>query len=113
MHERGNWVDSAEMPMLYDGPYPTSFYHRVFDAMHAEFRASKVTRGRGLVRTSFDLLGRGQFKKALSLQRDAIAGPVHRARLERERRRWRVSTAMLPIELSRQQAGRPSAQDEA
>jgi radical SAM superfamily enzyme YgiQ (UPF0313 family) len=112
MTERGNWVDSEEMPMLYDGPYSTAFYHRVFDALHAEFRIHKATRGAGIVPTALSLAGRGRVKGALSLLRDAALLPVHLARLQRERRRSQPNESMLPIELSRTEAGTPTAQDD-
>jgi anaerobic magnesium-protoporphyrin IX monomethyl ester cyclase len=111
MTGRGNWIDSAEMPMLYDGPYPTAFYHRVFDALHAEFRIRKATRGKSVASTAIGLAATGRVKPALSLVRDTALLPMHRDRLERERRRARRNESVLPIELSRAEAGTPSAQD--
>jgi radical SAM superfamily enzyme YgiQ (UPF0313 family) len=112
MTGRGNWIDSADMPMLYDGPYPTAFYHRVFDALHAEFRIRKATRGGGVAATALGLATRRRVKPALSLLRDAALLPVHRARLERERQRDRRNDSTLPVELSRVEAGTPTAQDD-
>jgi hypothetical protein len=45
--------------------------------------------------------------------RDTALLPVHRARLERERRRARRNEHTLPVALSRSEAGTPTAQDDA
>jgi anaerobic magnesium-protoporphyrin IX monomethyl ester cyclase len=112
MSDRGNWIDSEDMPMLYDGPYSTGFYHRVFDALHAEFRIRKATRGRPFVPVAIGLARRGRVKGALSLLRDATLLPVHRMRMQRERRRSRRNENTLPVALSRVEAGTPTRQDE-
>jgi radical SAM superfamily enzyme YgiQ (UPF0313 family) len=112
MTARGNWIDSEDMPMLYDGPYSTAFYHRVYDALHAEFRIRKATQGAGVPPVAYRLLRGGRVKNALSLVRDTALLPVHRARLERERRRSRRNRDALPVALTRSQAGTPTAQDD-
>jgi hypothetical protein len=108
---RANWVDSEEMPMLYSGPYSTSFYHRLYAALHTEFRIRKATAGRGIVPTTLSLLGRGRIRRGLSLLKDGLLLPLHRARLERERRRARPDASALPVELTRTEAATPTAQD--
>jgi radical SAM superfamily enzyme YgiQ (UPF0313 family) len=113
MTSKGNWVDSADMAMLYDGPYSTQFYHRVHTTLHTEFRIRKATRGRGLAVTSADLLSHGRVKQTASLLRDTVLLPAHRARLERERRRSSRNENVLPVLLSRHEAGTPSAEDES
>ena len=110
---RHNWVDSSDLAMLYDGPYPTSFYHQLHARLHAEFRLQKAKRGRGLAQTLAGLLRRGRLKRAASLSRDAVISPLLQARLELLRRRVRPDASALPTELSRDEAAMPSAQDEA
>ena len=113
MRERANWYDSAEMPMLYDGPYSTSFYHRVFDAMHTEFRLRKATDGSGMVATALSLLLQGRAKAVLSLVRDAVGLPIARGWLERERQRSQPNLIPLPVDLDRTKAGQPSCEAES
>ncbi|HEX9029547.1 MAG TPA: radical SAM protein, partial [Anaerolineales bacterium] len=36
-----NWTDSQDMAMLYQGPYPTAFYHKLHRLVHTEFRLRK------------------------------------------------------------------------
>jgi radical SAM superfamily enzyme YgiQ (UPF0313 family) len=112
MTSRGNWIDSDDMAMLYAGPFSTAFYHRVYDALHAEFRISKATRGHAVTPSVLSLLRQGRPKSALSLAKDAALLPVHRARLSRERRRSQRNDEMLPVLLDRTQAGTPTAQED-
>ena len=112
MSGSANWVDSQEMPMLYEGAYPTPFYHRLHEALHAEFRLRKATRGAGVAPTTLRLLRRGAARGALSLAKDAALLPLYRARLERERRRSQRNETVLPVALSRAAAATPSSQDE-
>ncbi len=108
-----NWVDSSDLAMLYDGPYPTSFYHQLHSRLHAEFRLQRAKRGRALVEALTALLRAGQLKRAAALSRDAALLPVLEARLELSRRRAPPDASALPTELSRDEAATPSSQDEA
>jgi anaerobic magnesium-protoporphyrin IX monomethyl ester cyclase len=109
---RSNWLDSEDMAMLYDGPYPTSFYHRLHARLHAEFRLRKATGGESAISTSVRLFAQRRPEQALSLLRDAALLPVQQARLDRERRRAKRNESVLPVVLSRGEASTPSAQDE-
>ena len=113
MAGRQNWVDSDEMPMLYDGPYPTEFYHRLYARLHTEFRLSKATRDASVAGATIRLAVRGRPRRALSLLRDAILLPLEKARLERLGRRTPFNDTVLPVRLDRHEAATPSTQDEA
>jgi radical SAM superfamily enzyme YgiQ (UPF0313 family) len=108
---RSNWVDSGDLAMLYDGPYPTSFYHLLHARLHAEFRQRKAKRGRGLIPALASLLAAGRLRRAASLLRDAAMLPLLEARLDLARRRARPDPYALPTLLSRDQAGTPSQQE--
>jgi anaerobic magnesium-protoporphyrin IX monomethyl ester cyclase len=110
---RHNWVDSSDLAMLYDGPYPTSFYHLLHSRLHAEFRLQKARRGRGLVQTLFDFLRGGRLRDVAVVSRDALLLPLLQLRLELARRRARHDASVLPTELTRIEAATPSAQDDA
>jgi anaerobic magnesium-protoporphyrin IX monomethyl ester cyclase len=110
---RSNWVDSADLAMLYDGPYPTSFYHVLHARLHAEFRLRKARGGRGLMATFGLLVLKGRPRRAASLVRDAVMLPLLQLRLEIARRRAKPDPDALPTLLSRAEAGTPSPQDEA
>jgi radical SAM superfamily enzyme YgiQ (UPF0313 family) len=110
---RANWVDSADLAMLYDGPYPTFFYHLLHSRLHAEFRLQKAKRGRDFMTTLGSLLRAGHLRRATGVARDAVMLPLLEARLELARRRARPDPYALPTLLSRDEAGTPSPQDEA
>jgi hypothetical protein len=110
---RHNWIDSSDLAMLYDGPYPTSFYHLLHSRLHAEFRLQKAQRGRGFLPTLAGLLRNGQLKRAAGVCRDVALLPLLQVRLEVARRRAPHDGSSLPTELSRDEAATPSAQDEA
>ena len=111
MSGRQNWIDSEDMAMLYDGPYPTAFYHRLHTTLHTEFRMRQATRSAGVPSTVLRLSAAGRPKRALSLLRDAVMLPVQRARLDRMRRETPFNDTVLPVKLNRHQAATPSSQD--
>lgn len=55
--EKQNWQDSDDLEMLYQGPYPTSFYRKLHTVIHKEFRARAAWRALKS-RLSLRLLGR-------------------------------------------------------
>jgi radical SAM superfamily enzyme YgiQ (UPF0313 family) len=40
--QRGNWYDSDEMAMLYQGPFATPFYRQLHTVVHKEYRSRKT-----------------------------------------------------------------------
>lgn len=42
MGARHNWVDSQDLAMLYQGPFGTSFYRKLHELVHKEFRMYKA-----------------------------------------------------------------------
>ncbi len=40
--EKQNWLDSADMDMMYRGPFTTNFYRQLHVVLHKEFRARKT-----------------------------------------------------------------------
>lgn len=58
--EKQNWVDSDDLAMLYQGPFPQEFYRILHGRVHHEFRLRRAWRKndlRGIVRTPYYLLG--------------------------------------------------------
>jgi anaerobic magnesium-protoporphyrin IX monomethyl ester cyclase len=110
MDGRHNWIDSEDMAMLYDGPYPTAFYHRLYDALHAEFRILKARQGGGMLPTA-SRLALTQPRRAATFMKDLALLPLFRVRLERARRKASRKQVTLPVVLSRQEAATPSPQE--
>jgi anaerobic magnesium-protoporphyrin IX monomethyl ester cyclase len=40
--DKQNWVDSADLDMMYAGPFPTAFYRQLHVVLHKEFRSRKA-----------------------------------------------------------------------
>jgi len=58
--DKQNWLDSADLAMLYRGPFPTEFYRVLHGRVHYEFRAWKALRRpsiRGLISVPRNIVG--------------------------------------------------------
>jgi radical SAM superfamily enzyme YgiQ (UPF0313 family) len=109
--EKRNWIDSADLAMMYRATYVPQFYKTLHASVHAEFRA----------RRSFQALARAA-RRPWTLGwdegREALAGAYHAARLPFLRRRLNQLTGrptssplvILGSVLSRQAAAEPSEQ---
>jgi hypothetical protein len=42
--DKQNWTDSADLAMLYQGPFTTDFYRQLHVVLHKEFRAHRSWR---------------------------------------------------------------------
>ncbi len=42
LSDKRNWVDSADLDMLYEGPFSTEFYRQLHVVLHKEFRARRA-----------------------------------------------------------------------
>jgi anaerobic magnesium-protoporphyrin IX monomethyl ester cyclase len=40
--DKQNWVDSADLDMMYQGPFTTEFYRHLHTTLHKEYRARKT-----------------------------------------------------------------------
>jgi radical SAM superfamily enzyme YgiQ (UPF0313 family) len=102
-----NWQTSDDMAMLYDGPYPTSFYRLLHSRLHAEFRIQKARSGRGLLETFIAFARQGSARRLAGLARDLALLPLPRVRLAQKRRTTRRNDISLPVLLTREQASSP------
>ncbi len=76
--DRRNWVDSADLAMLYRGPYSTRFYRRLHTAIHREYRLHRAAgTAAPWVHIAAAIRSRGAHRE-LGRARDALALPVDR-----------------------------------
>jgi radical SAM superfamily enzyme YgiQ (UPF0313 family) len=89
--DKRHWDDSADLAMLYRGPYPTAFYRALHTVVHKEFRALKAWREIG------GLLGRPWRLRARHARR-ALAQLYHLGTLPpaRARLEWQALRRHLP-----------------
>lgn len=103
-----HWVDSSDLAMLFDGPYPTEFYRSLHERVHTEYRLRKTLwalRSEGGSRASgLDL------RTIARAGRDAAMLPVRILQTKRLAKPSERAIAELSVELDRTQAAAPSEQ---
>lgn len=98
--EKQNWEDSSDLAMLYHGAYSTTFYRKLHQVVHLEFRARKA---RQALRRSNNPV------QAARLARNALALPFARLQL-----RWLSRTtqpALVVPHMDPEQSARPTPQE--
>jgi anaerobic magnesium-protoporphyrin IX monomethyl ester cyclase len=81
--EKQNWQDSNDLAMLYQGPFSTEFYRKLYSVVHKEFRARKAWKSlktpRDMARFGYNLLtlpaARMQLNKLASAPQEALTLP--------------------------------------
>lgn len=109
--QKQNWQDSADLDMLYNGPFSTAFYRQLHVTLHQEFRARKTwQRWRSLLRRPQDLRGRDLPALGKSLYHLATL-PLARRKLNRlsHAPHQRAITALPHMSL--EEAANPSPQE--
>jgi radical SAM superfamily enzyme YgiQ (UPF0313 family) len=79
--ERVNWLDSADLAMLYKGPFATEFYRQLHTVVHKEYRSRKtLAELRALVRNPANLRA-GHLKQSAAMIYHWLSLPNARAKL--------------------------------
>ncbi len=103
-----HWVDSSDLAMLFDGPYPTEFYRALHQRVHTEYRLRKLlwsVQGDGV-----DAVRQLRPTDGLRAVRDVATLPFQRRALERLATASEGDVGLLTIDLDREAAATPSAQ---
>jgi anaerobic magnesium-protoporphyrin IX monomethyl ester cyclase len=108
-----NWLDSNDLAMLYQGPFPTEFYRQLHTVLHKEFRA----------RNSWDELKRlpanprraqrKHQRQAAAMTYHVASLPLERRKLDRLARQPHRGVGPLPLERDPQSAATPSPQSDS
>ncbi len=112
MGAKRNWVDSADLDMMYRGPFDTAFYRQLVAVVQKEFRL------RAGVRELAGMTRRPRTATPRHLYRAGAVGyhlltlPVARWKMERLARRPHPGAEALPAGMSGEEAARPTAQGE-
>jgi len=105
-----HWVDSADLDMMYAGPFGTDFYRQLHTVLHTELRARRRARELlFLARRPWRLRPRHALQAAGAAVRWARL-PLERWRLEALARRPHSGVGPLPPALDHDQAASPSPQ---
>ena len=86
--DKQNWIDSSDLALLYEGPFPQEFYRILHGRVHHEFR---------LRHALYPTAPRGQRRGGLRRRVSALARvPYHLAGIVRAERRLRAIAARTP-----------------
>ncbi|MCC6613085.1 MAG: radical SAM protein [Anaerolineae bacterium] len=80
---RANWIDSADLAMLYQGPYRTEFYRQLHTVVHKEYRARKTSAALRDVLRDPRQLSPGLLRQTAAMIYHTLTLPAARAELDR------------------------------
>ena len=106
-----NWLDSADLAMMYRGTYSTDFYRYLHTVLHKEFRARKTL---SKLRSGAVGIGerRPRVKDIVSMVRHQVTLPSARRRLEKMAHSSRSAMIALPQIMTPEAAATPTAQSD-
>ncbi len=108
--DKQNWVDSADLAMMYRGPFTTAFYRQLHTVLHKEFRSRRcVARWRQIVRRAAPVRPVDLREAVASIYR-ICSLPLARARLDRLARLPHESNIQVAPHMSLDDAAIPSPQ---
>ncbi len=108
--EKRNWVDSADLEMMYRGPFATGFYRRLWRVVNKEFRAQRAADAvAAAVRRPRTLRPR-HLKRAAAWGFHRLTLPFEHLALERASREPHAGLGPLESGMSPGEAARPSPQ---
>ena len=111
LSEKQNWIDSADLDMLYEGPFSTAFYRQLHTVLHKEFRARRTLDEARRV-AAHPTAWRPDHVRALARAAYRLATlPAARARLDRLAA-TPPAAVRPPAHMSFEEAARPTPQEE-
>lgn len=109
--EKQNWIDSADLDMMYRGPFATAFYRQLHTVLHKEFRSQRaLDRWRQLLRRRHTP-SRGDWREAFASLYRLLSLPLARARLNRLAHRPHKPPIEALPHMSLDDAAQPSPQE--
>lgn len=109
--EKQNWQDSADLDMLYNGPFSTAFYRQLHTTLHLEYRARKTWQRWGKLWRRPQTIRRDDvYELGKSLYRFATL-PLARRRLDRLASAPHQRSVLALPHMSLEEAANPSPQE--
>jgi anaerobic magnesium-protoporphyrin IX monomethyl ester cyclase len=106
-----NWVDSADLDMMYEGPFSTGFYRQLHVVLHKEFRSRRGWQKLRRIMSHPKELNRRHFREAVAILYRMVTLPIERAKLNRLAKKPHQIMELMP-HMSLDEAARPSPQSE-
>ena len=111
LSDKRHWVDSADLDMLYEGPFPTAFYRQLHVVLHKEFRSRRAINQLRAVAAHPGQWRGGHVRTATAALYRLATLPWERTRLNRLA--TQPTRAVRPAQhMSPEEAARPSPQPE-
>ncbi|NLF64103.1 MAG: radical SAM protein [Chloroflexi bacterium] len=110
--EKQNWTDSADLAMMYRGPFSTAFYRQLHTVLHKEFRARQAWDGLTAALRRPHTLRPRHLRQAAGLLYRLLTLPAARWRLDRLAKTGHEGLQPLPAGLTLDEAARPTPQQE-
>lgn len=108
--QKQNWTDSADLAMMYRGPFTTAFYRQLHAVLHKEFRSRKaIAAWKRLLRQPRQIRRR-HMREAVATVYRLLTLPQARARLERLAAQPHEANIEAVPHMSLEEAARPSQQ---
>lgn len=108
--EKRNWVDSADLEMMYRGPFATGFYRQLWRVINKDFRAQRAADAVGAALRRPSSLRPAHLKKAAAWGFHRLTLPLEHFVLHRRRREPHVGLAALDSGMSPTAAAEPTPQ---
>lgn len=80
LDEKANWQDSADMAMLFKGPYPTEFYRQLHTIIHKDYRSRKTWKR--LKRAKIAFWRKSELRQLAAMVYHRLTLPSARAKLD-------------------------------
>ncbi|MCI0393710.1 MAG: B12-binding domain-containing radical SAM protein [Chloroflexi bacterium] len=109
--EKQNWLDSADLAMMYNGPFTTVFYRQLHVVLHKEFRSRRGWVSLRRVLPHPWQLRPAHLREAVAIVYRLGTLPLERAKLDRLARIPHQGVAPMP-HMSLEEAARPTPQSE-
>lgn len=109
--DKQNWQDSADLAMMYRGPFTTDFYRHLHTVLHKEFRSQKaINRWQTLIRQPRQINRHDLRELAATVYRRATLPLAHRKLNQLAQLPHQAAIVDLP-HMSLQEAANPSPQE--
>ncbi len=109
--DKQNWLNSADLAMMYRGPFSTDFYRQLHTVLHKEYRAHKGWRQ--IRNRESGQMGLGsRLKVGARVARNFMTLPLERYKLDRLAHQTSDGIHHLPPLMTPEAAATPSAQAE-
>lgn len=109
--DKQNWTDSADLAMMYQGPFTTDFYRQLHIVLHKEFRSQKAKSAWKNALRQPGKIGKYHLRELLATPYRMATLPSARAKLDQLATQTHDTPLTVLPHMSYEQAAQPSPQE--